>query len=158
MIQSSEGGEVLLWDRWGIGRGDEGVGVGWVSNNANLDSLLGDLIESGSLSLEDLGIGLKKISSLHSWSSWSCAHKDCDVSILESNQRIGGRDDGVNTGVSSVHQFHAKSLESSLCLWKLDQLQDHLLIRTKHSSLGDEMAKESTDLTSSSCHGYSNWI
>ena len=85
LIKSGHGSEVFLWDWRSISRGDQSVGVCWVSDNTNLHGLLSDLIEGGALSLENLCIGLKKISSLHSWSSWSSTNKDDDISILESN-------------------------------------------------------------------------
>ena len=40
LVQSGQGSEVLLWDAWSIVRADESVGIGWVSNNEDLDGLL----------------------------------------------------------------------------------------------------------------------
>lgn len=56
LVESGQGGELLLWDGWGVVGGNQSVGVSWVSNNANLDGLLGDLVDGLALSLEDLGI------------------------------------------------------------------------------------------------------
>ena len=36
---------------------DEGIGVGWVSNNKNLDRLLGIFVQSLALHFEDLHVG-----------------------------------------------------------------------------------------------------
>merc|ERR1712195_87703 len=41
LIKTGHSSKVLLWNRWSIGGGNESVGISWVSNNANLDSLLG---------------------------------------------------------------------------------------------------------------------
>jgi len=157
LIKSGHSSEVLLWDRWSVSRSDQSVSVGWVSNNANLHSFLSNFIESGSLSLEDFGISLEEISSFHSWSSWPCANENDNISILESNHRISSWDNRINASVGAVHQLHAQSLKRSFCLWELHQLHDHFLIWSKHSSLGDKMAQESSNLSGGSGHSNSNW-
>merc|ERR1719230_1989554 len=82
LVESSQSGEVSLRDGGSIVRSDESVGVGWVSNNADLASLLGHSVHSSSLSLEDLGISLKEISSFHTWTSGSSSNHNDNISIL----------------------------------------------------------------------------
>jgi hypothetical protein len=156
LIESSQSGEVSLGDGRGVLRSDESVGVGRVSNNTDLASLLGNSVHSGSLSLEDLGVGLEEISSFHSGTSGSSTDHDDDISILESDKRISGGDDAVNAIVSSIIEFHDESLENLLSSREFQKLQDNLLVGSEHTSLGDEVAKESSDLSSSSSNGNSN--
>jgi len=138
-------------------RGNESVGVGWVADNAYLHGLLGDLIESLSLSLEDLGIGSEQIGSLHSWSSWSGTDKHGDISVLESNHWVSGWHDVGNAVVSTVLKFHHESLKYLLGGWELDKLKNHLLVWSKHAPLTNEVAEEGTNLSSSTSHCDSNW-
>ena len=85
LVKSDHCGEVLLGDRGGVGRANKSVSVGGVSDNAHLNSLLGNLIDDGTLSLENFSVGLEEISALHSWASGSSTNKNADIGILESN-------------------------------------------------------------------------
>ena len=116
------------------------------------------LVDQLSLSLEDLCIGLKKICSLHSWTSWSSSDKNANIGILESLSGVSGWHNAMDAPVGSILELHHKSLERSLSLRKFDQLKDNLLVRTEHSSLRDEMAEEGANLSSSSGDCYSDWI
>lgn len=131
-------------------RANQSVGVGGVSNNTDLDSLLGDGINCGTLSLENFGIGLEKVRTFHSWASWSSTDKNGDIGILEANHGVSGGDDISNAGVGTILKFHGETLENFLGLRKFNELKDYLLVRSKHSSLSDEVAKERTNLSSSS--------
>lgn len=114
LVKSGKGGELLLWDRWSVVGGDQSVGVSWVSNNTNLDGLLSDLVDGLSLSLEDLGISAQKITSLHSWTSWSGTDQKSHVCVLEPNHGVSGWDDLVHEWVGSIHKLHAESLQGAL--------------------------------------------
>jgi hypothetical protein len=157
LIETGHGGKVLLWNRWGISRGNESVGVCWVSNNADLDSLLGNLVEGSTLSLENFSIGLQKIGSLHSWTSWSSTNHKADINVLESNQWVSSWNNLFNAAVSAITELHAETLKWSLGLWEFYQLKDDFLVRTEHATLSDEMAQESTNLSSSTSDSNSNW-
>ena len=148
LVKSGKSAEVLLRDRRSIVRCDEGVGVGGVSNNSDLHGLLGNLIDSLTLSLENLGISSKEISTLHARASGASADKHGNISILESNKRVSSSDDRVNVGVSAIVEFHDETLEDLLGSWELNELQDDLLVRSEHSALSNEVAKEVADLTS----------
>ena len=138
-------------------RGNQGVGVGWVTYNADLDGLSGDFVESLTLGLEDLGIGSEEVRSLHSWSSWSSSDKDSDISILEGNKWIGGWDNILHTFVGTILKLHNETLKDLLSSWKFQKLQDDSLVWSEHTSLSDKVAEECSDLTSSSSDGNSNW-
>ena len=157
LIKAGQSSKLSFWDWWGIVRGNKRVSIGRVSDNTNLYSFLGNFIQSLSLSLEDLGISSEEVRSLHSWSSWSSSNKNSDISILESNKWISGWDDLLNAIIWSILELHHKSLKSFLCSWELQKLKNNSLVRSKHASLSNEIAKESTNLTSSSSHCYSDW-
>ena len=59
LIESSHGTEVLSWDRWCILGANQGISVSRISYHTNFDGLLCNLIDSLTLSLENLGICLK---------------------------------------------------------------------------------------------------
>ena len=153
LIESGEGAEVLLGDGGGVVGADQSVGVGWVSNDGNLDGLLGDLVDGGTLSLENLSVGLEEVGTLHSWASGASTDENADISVLETNKRVGGGDDVLHTSVSAILELHDETLEDLLCGWELDQLHDHLSVWSEHSSLSDEVAKEGADLTSGTGDG-----
>ena len=130
-------------------RADKGVGVGRVSNDANLHSLLGDLVDGSTLSLENLCVRLKQVSSLHAGASWSCANKNSNISVLKTNHRVSRRNNLLHASVGAIVQLHHKALKDFLSLGELNELKDNLLVRSKHSSLSNEVAEESADLASS---------
>jgi len=156
LIESGQGREVLLGDRGCVVRADQRVRVGWVAHNDDLDGLLGYCVDGTTLSLEDLSIGLEKVGSLHTGASWASTNKHSDVSILESNERVHGGDNVSNTSVGTVLELHDESLEHLLSLRELNELKNDFLVGSKHSSLSNEVAKEGTNLTSSSSDGNAN--
>ena len=128
-------------------RADEGVRVGWVADNANLHGLLGDLVDSTTLGLEDLSVSLEEVRALHAGAPWASADKHGDISVLEADEWVGRWDDVGDAVVSAVLELHDEALQDLLSLRKLNELQDHLLVRSKHSTLSNEVAKECTNLT-----------
>lgn len=139
-------------------RSNQSVGVAWVSYNQNLYCLFGNFVESLALSLENSSIGLKQVFSLHSWASWSGSDKESDIDVLESVEWVSASDDRVDIGVSSIVELHDETVEWSLGSWQLQQLQDHFLVGSEHSSLSDEVAKERSNLASSSSHSNADWL
>lgn len=115
LVKSGQSSEVLLGDSGSIVRANESVGVGGVSDDTNLHSLLGHSIDGGTLSLENFGVGCKEISSLHSGTSGSGANKHTDVSILKSDCGVHGGDNVLHTSVSTILEFHDEALENLLC-------------------------------------------
>lgn len=57
LIKTSQSSKVLLGDAWGKVRCNKCVGVCGIADNTDLDSLLGDLVKSLALSLENLSVG-----------------------------------------------------------------------------------------------------
>ena len=156
LIQSSQCGEVLLRNRRSVGRSNEGVRVGGVTDNANLHGLLGDLVESATLGLEDLGVGLEEISSLHTGTSRSSANKECNIGILEALERIGRRFNRVNASIGTIIELHDEALKGTLSSGQLKKLQDNLLVGTEHAALSNEVAKERSDLAGGTGDGNSD--
>ena len=70
LIESSHGSEVLLWNGGSIVRSDESIGISRVANNKDLHILLGKLVKSLTLSLENLGVRIEKILAFHAGSTW----------------------------------------------------------------------------------------
>ena len=157
LIESCHSREVFSWDRWCIMRADECIGVGWISNNANFNSLLCNFVDCLTLSLENLSICLEQVCTFHTRSSWSSTNQHSNISILKGNERISSWDDFLDARVSSIFEFHGKSLQYLLGSWQLKKLQDNFLVWSKHASLTDEIAKESTNLSSSSSYCNSYW-
>jgi len=62
----------------------------------------------------------------------------------------------MNAIVSTIFNFHNKSLENLLSSRKLQKLEDNLLIRSEHAALSNEVAQECSDLTSSTSDCNSN--
>jgi len=110
------------------------------------------------LGFKDLGVGLEEVFSLHAWTSWSGADKDCNVDILEAIVDVVTWLNVRDTSISRVVELHDEPLQEFLSLRELDEVEDNLLVWSEHSSLSDEVAQESTDLSSSSSHSDSDWV
>ena len=110
LIEASQSSEVLLGDRGGKVGGNECVGVGGVSNNANFHGLLGNLVKGFSLSLENFGISSEEITTLHSGATGTGTNKDSNIDVLEAEERVSGGNNLVNEGVSTIVEFHNESL------------------------------------------------
>ena len=157
LIESSHGSEILLWNGRSIGGGDESVGVGWVADDANFDSLLCEFIQNRTLFLENLCICLKEVSSFHAWASWSGSDQKSDIDVSESLDWASARHNLVNASVGTVLQFHDETIQWAFCLRKLKKMKDNFLVWAKHSALSDEVAEEGTDLSGSASDGDFDW-
>jgi len=138
-------------------RGDESVGVAWVSDDEDLDGLLGDFVEGLALGLEDGGVSLEEVLSFHAWSSWSGTDENGGIDVLEADEWVGGWHKGLNAGVGAVTKLHVETFEWSCSIWELNQVDDDLLVWTKHSTLSNEVAEEGADLASGTSDGNSDW-
>lgn len=157
LVESGEGSEVRLGDRRGEVGSNQSVGVGGVAHDTHLHGLLGDSVDGGSLSLENLGVSLQKIRSLHSGASRSCTDKHCHIAVLEADHWVSGGDDFMDASVSTIVKFHDETLKNLLSLREFDELEDNLLVGSEHSSLSNEVAKEGTDLASSAGDCNADW-
>lgn len=156
LIESSESTEVRLGDGGSEVGGDQSVSVSGVADNDDLGRLLGDLIDGLALSLENLGVSLKKVSALHSGASGTSTDKDSDIDVLEAYEGVRGGNDLLNTGVRAIVELHDEALEKLLGGGQLNKLKDDLLVRSEHSALSNEVAKEAADLSSGAGDGNAN--
>ena len=156
LVEPGHGSEVLAGDRGCVSRGDHGVGVGRVADDADLDGLLRELVEGGTLSLEDLGVGLEEVGSFHAGAAGSSSDEQGDVDVGEGLLGAGAGHDRVDAGVGAVHQLHGKTLQRALGLGQLEQVQNHLLVGTEHATLSNEVAQEGADLASGSSDSDTN--
>ena len=95
-------------------RCNECVGIGGIANNTDLDRLLGDLVKSLALSLENFSIGAQEITTFHAGTTRFGTHKHRNINVLEADKRVSGADDLVNKGISTVVELHDEALEDFL--------------------------------------------
>lgn len=106
LIKSGKGRELRLGDRGGVVGADKCVGVSRVTDNNDLDALLGDLVDGLALGLENLGVSLKQIRALHAGTSGPGTNKNGNISIFEANKRISSGNNLLNARVSAVVELH----------------------------------------------------
>mmetsp|Transcript_12623 Transcript_12623/g.17426 ORF Transcript_12623/g.17426 Transcript_12623/m.17426 type:complete len:221 (-) Transcript_12623:45-707(-) len=157
LIESGQGVEVSLGDGRSVVGSDKGVGVSGVSDNENLDALLGNLIEGSTLSLENLGICTKEILAFHTRATGSSTDENSSITVLETNHWVSGRNDLVNKRISTIHELHAQTLERTFSLRKFNELQNDLSDGSEHASLSNEVAEERSNLASGTSNGNTNW-
>lgn len=142
LIESSQGSEVLLGDGRSIVRSDQGIGVGGVSDNENLDILASVFIEGLTLSLEDLGIGSEQIFALHAGSSWLSTDENSDISLSESLFNLCGGNDLRHKGECTVLKLKNEALEEIFSRWEFEELKNDLLVRSEHAALRNHEAED----------------
>lgn len=82
VVKPGQAGDVFLLDSWGEVAQDNGIGVGWVSNDQALDIRIGELEGLGLLKEDNL-VEVEQVLPLHSWLSGLSSNEDNDISILE---------------------------------------------------------------------------
>ena len=132
---------------------DQGIGIGRVADDEDLDVPLRMLVQCPALYAEDFGIAQQQVCALHSRTARPGADQDGKVRIFES-------DVGVSTGhhpgqrrKSAVIQFHHYAVQCRQRRWDLKKLQDHRLILTQQLSGGNPEQQGITDLTGCPRHG-----
>lgn len=111
LIKAGQSSKVFLRDGGSVGTGNEGVCVSRVADDADFDSLLGNLVKSLTLSLEDFSIGGEEVGALHTGAARSGTNENSNINILEADHSVGARDDLVHKRVSTIVQFHHDTLE-----------------------------------------------
>lgn len=100
------------------------------------------------MSLENLGISAKEITTLHTRATGFSTDENSNINIFESDKWVSGSDNLVNKGISTIVEFHNETLEDLLSSGQLDKVEDNLLVGSEHATLCNEVAKEATDSTS----------
>lgn len=93
MVKTSHGSEVVLGDGGRAGLSDEGVGVGGVADNQNLNRLLAVLVQSSSLLTEDGGILSQQLLALHVRATREGTDQEGVVQISEGLLDVSSGDD-----------------------------------------------------------------
>lgn len=158
LIKAGQSSEVFLGDGRSVSAGNESIGVSRVANDANFDVLLGNLVKSLTLSLEDLSVGGEKISTLHTGAAGSGTNENSNVDIFEANHSVSAGDDLVNKRVGTIVQLHHNTLEDLLGSRELNKLKNDLLVRTEHAALSNEVDKESANSAGSASDSNAYWL
>lgn len=115
------------------------------------------LVKHCALRLEDLGVGLQQVRSLHTWSSWPSSNQNGNVNVFETLSLVSSGDNLVEASVGTVHELHGKTFHWTLSSWQLNQMQDYLLVWAEHATLTNKMAKEGANLSSSASDCHADW-
>jgi len=157
VVKSSHSVEVLLRKVLGIVRSNETVGVGWVTDDQGLAVSSGVVIDGLSSVNENLSVVLEKITSLHSWTSWLGTNEHVVVGVLETNSRVASADNSMEKRESAVIELHLNTSKLFLSIWKIDQMKNDWLIRTKHFTVGDSEGDSVTNVSGSTGDRDSDW-
>lgn len=158
VVQSGHGSEVLLWDVLGIVGSDQAVGVGWVTDNDDLDVSVGVVVDGSTSIDEDLSVVLEEVTSFHTWSSWLSTDEQSVVSVLETFAVLVSADNAVQKWEGAVIEFHGNTIEGTSGLWKVEKLNDDWLVLSEQVTVGNSEDGGITDVTSSTSDGNSDWV
>jgi len=117
------GGEVR-----GIGLADEGVCVGWVSNNDSLAVTSGVIVDGLADRDENLAVVLEEISTLHTWATWLGSDEEVVVDILEGGFEVASDHDFVEEREGAIVELGLDTLEDLLLHGEVEQVEDHTLV------------------------------
>lgn len=112
LIQTSQSGDVFLFQSSRVLCDDRSVGVGWVTNYHDLAVFICEVVQKVSLSFENFRVCFEEISSEHSLRSRLCSNKQGVVTVLETDLFIGGNSDFFNKRKSAIQKFHFQSLQN----------------------------------------------
>lgn len=150
LIESGQGGEVLLGDGWGVFLGNQTVGVGGVADNEDFDCLLGDSVQKGALGLEDFSVLGEHIVSLHTGLSWESTNKNGDIDVSEGFSLVAGSSDGLQAWEGAISKFHDDTFQSILGKWQVEHDKIDGLISSEDITSSNEGQKRVGNLSSSS--------
>ena len=111
VVQTRQGGEVVVGDVGGVGGGDEGVGVGRVSGHQHLDVVSGDLIEGLALSGEDGAVLGQQVGTLHAGLARHGTDEEGGVGAVEDLLGIVADLDVDEVAEGAVVKLHDDALE-----------------------------------------------
>jgi len=153
VVESHHSVDVSGVDLRGKVRGDHSVGVGGVSDDENLDVLVGVVVEGLTLSVEDLGVSLQQISSLHTLGTGLGSDEKGVISTLEGLVGIVGLDDSSEEGEGTIVQLHRHTLERFQGGCQLKKLEDDGLVLAQHLTAGNTEEERVTDLSRGTSDG-----
>lgn len=150
VIESGHGGEVLSWKIWGVVLADEGVGVGWVSNNDG-PAVTGGVVVDGLANIDkDLAVVLEEVTSLHTWATWLGTDQEVVVDILEGGGKIAGDDNLVEEWEGAIVELSLNTLEDLLLEGEIKQVKDDSLVLSEEFTGGNSVDNGIGDLSGGS--------
>ena len=156
VVETGKGREVLLGDGRSVQHGDTSVGVGGVANDQHLDGLLGELVQSLTLVLEDRAVLGQEVLPLHTLLTGEGTDKNGVVDVLEGGFQVGGTNNTINERVRAILELENNTLQSFLAERNIQKVKDDLLLGSKHVALGDQREESIANLTSSSSNQNTN--
>merc|ERR1719500_1670254 len=114
-----------------IMRANQSICVCRVPDNKNLAGLLGKLVESLTLHLEDLYIEGKKVLPLHSFLSGHGTNKESGIHILEGHIGVVCSYHIPDEGQGAVLEFHHNSSKSAHGHRDVEEMEDKWLVLSK---------------------------
>lgn len=135
LVESGHGGESALGQIGRVLRSDERVGVGGVSNDANLDLARRILVQRLALSGEDGAVLSEQILALHARSARLGSDEQRDVDVSERRLVVGGSDDRREDRVGAVLQLHDDSLDRVAHLRDIEQTKLNGLVIAEQLAL-----------------------
>jgi len=148
VVQTSHGCEILRRDVGGEMGHDQGVGVGGVTDDKNLEVRAGLLVGGLTHDLEDADVLLHQVLALHTSLAGEGAQEDGGVSSLETNLGVVGLDDLGDQGEEGVIDLHVHTVHGFVGERKIDQAEADLLVLTEHLTGADLLGEGVADLTS----------
>lgn len=149
MVQTSKGSEVLLWNGRSVLAHDKTVCVGWVTNNQNLDGLLGKLVKSLTLLLKDLHISGEEVASFHALFARHSTNHQSNIDISEGLFEVMSCNNLLKGSESAILKLHNNTIEGILDLGNIEKVKYDLLILAKQIAVGDHVGKIVGDLPGS---------
>lgn len=94
LVQTGQGGEVLLRDGGGEVTTDHGIGVGRVAHHHHLAVTMSLFVNGHALGLEDLGVGREQVLPFHARASGTGPYQDSHFTALEAGLLVNSASDG----------------------------------------------------------------
>ena len=151
VVEAGQGVETLLGDVGSIVHRDEGVGVGRVSGDEDLDVVGGDLVEGGTLAGEDLAVGGEQVGAVHALLARHRPDEHGGIDALENGLGVVADDDIGQRRKGAVVELHHDTLEGAEGRGDLEQAQLDGCVRTQQGTARDAEEEAVADLASGSC-------
>ena len=130
----------------GVGLGDQGVGVGRVADDEDLDVALGAARQRLALRLEDAAVRRQQVGALHARLARHRADEQGDVGVAERDVGVVGAHDLGQQREGAVVELHLHALERAERRRDLEQLEDDGGVRAEHRAGGDAEQQAVADL------------
>ena len=132
---------------------DQGVGVGRVADDEDLDVALGGTRQRRALRLEDPAVGRQQIGALHPRLARHRADEQCHVGVTERDVGVVGAHDVGEQREGAVVELHPHTLERTERRRDLEQLQGDGRVGPEHRAGGDAEQEGVADLAGGSGDG-----